>query len=319
MPKISPLQHCARALATACALTVLLSSTSSCQDSKSATETDTASVTLRDIGNIVVNGREIRKPPLPTRRQGRVDVEKTLARVKLAGADAFVFHIGNGDHDWDDFKLLAQGADKQGVKLWGAFRLPVHRANSMPFQGNFEKWCSSIAELAKKHPSIVAILLPQLEQGRNPKFVHLHRCAALRNLAHEGGISLIASVFDPESEWIALYKNSIDGIMLRWTKFNNILNLSGMLSGVAAMCPKRWKRIICFEGRAYFGASKPIDAEGLGIQLQIAMRRAHGVAVHLLDLENPSKVDPLRSGDSAQWKAVQAFSTRWRERSKRKR
>lgn len=297
------------------ALVLLVTSSAACQDESAPKET--AASELRDIGKIVIQGEVLRALPMPGRREGRVDIAKTLSRVATAGADSFVFAIGDGEHDWDDFKLLAAAADNQNIKLWTSFRLPSHRANSHPYKGLFEKWSTEIAAVAEKHPSVVAVLLPELEQGRNPKFVHPARCGTLRANLNKSGVSLLGSAFDPELQWIRLYENSLDGVVLRWTKFNHIFNLSAMLSGLEAMCPKRWKRLVAFETRPWAGSPEPPHPELIRFSLNIAIKRTDGVVLRQLDLRQPAVIAPTKDGNGAHFKELQAFSRAFRERQKR--
>ncbi|MCA8968421.1 MAG: hypothetical protein KDC95_01505 [Planctomycetes bacterium] len=271
-----------------------------------ATPSDTRP--LRDIGQTVVFGRALRLPPLPGRREGRVDVQKTLARVREVGADTFGFPIGDGDFDWDDFQALAAAADGLGIKLWASFRLPQRGANSRPFLGGFEKWSTEIGTLADSHPSIVAVLLPELEHGRNPRFLHPPRTATLRRNLNEHGVSLLGSVYDPEEDWISKYENSLDGCVLRWTKFNQILNLTGMLAGLRAMCPPHWKRVVAFETRTFGASTEPMDPILLSACLRVAKKRTDGIMVRQLDMTMPATILPQRDGNGAHFDALKTWT-----------
>lgn len=303
-------------LAAALSSICLLSSGVLAQDPEAAPKA--AAKPLRDIGQVVVYGEAILAAPLPGRVRGRVDVDKTLARVRACRADTFAFAIGDGDFDWDDFQALAKGADAAGIKVWASFRLPQHGANSRPFLGAFEKWAEEIAELAATHASIAAVVLVELDYGRNPRFLHPPRTTALRKTLNAAGVSLLGSIFDPEKAWITAYDDALDGVVLRWTKFNQILNLTGMLAGLEALCPAKWKRLVAFETRPWGGSREPFDPLLLGACLNAASKRSDGVVVRQLDLAVPATILPQRDGSGAHFTALETFTKRLEERKAKK-
>lgn len=263
---------------------------------------------LRALGTRLAHGETRRLAPLPGRREGRVDVAACVARLRECGADGFVYDIGDGDKDWEDCGALAKGFAAAELKLWVTIRLPDHQANSMPYRGNFDEWARQVAGLAKKHESVVAFLLRELEQGRNSRFVHAGRAETMRKILNAEGVSLLASVHDPEDTWIEMFKDSLDGVSLRWTKFNQLSNFTGMLSGLKALCPKEWKRYVTLETRAWGGSRNPPDPILTMGSLKAASTRTDGVLLRQLDLRKPALHSKAASGNSVYFETLRAFS-----------
>lgn len=265
---------------------------------------------LRALGKHLAHGEALRLDPLPGRRDGRVDIKTTILRLQECGADGFVFDVGDGDWDWKDCQALAEAFDPAGLKLWITVRLPGRRANSNPHRGSYEKWANAIAALAEKHESVAAMLLRELEQGRNGKFLHAARTANLRDIVNAKGVSLLASAHDPDDAWIAMYKDSLDGISLRWTKFNQLSNLTGMLAGFKALSPKSWKRYLTLETRRWGASNGPPDPVLTSSSLQVARKRVDGVLLRQLDLRTPALHSPAaKTKNSAYFDVFKTFTT----------
>lgn len=278
-------------------------------DSAATAKQDTVGpARLRPLGQFVTHADPIRQPPTPGQKYGRVDLEKTLQAVRLAGVDTYSFLIWQGPNDLEDFKELLPLARQAGINMWASIVPPTWGGNSLPYKGDWRRWAEEMAKLAAMHSNLTALYIHDIEQGNNFKYLHGTRLADMRSVLNEAGISLIGGIYDVVPKYVTEMGNSLDGIVLCYTNTRQLLNLDGMLVGARKLAPAHWKILPGYWATPFTRDTWVPEPVYLYYCMRRAMARADGCLIYKLDLSTPSLHRPGRGGFSKNVRAVREFA-----------
>ena len=95
----------------------------------------------------------------PRLRNGRVDVDRLLARLKELGVTTYYWLVFHAKTDWDDLKLFLPKAAEAKLVVW-VYLVPPSESPphttlySEPFQCDYQRWAEEIARLALEYPNL---------------------------------------------------------------------------------------------------------------------------------------------------------------------
>jgi hypothetical protein len=167
--------------------------------------------------------------------------------------------------------------------------------NSLPHLGAFEKWTEEFASLAKRFPSLVAVHIPQVDQGKNMTYLNQYRLWEMRKTLNAAGLWLFAGMYDITPEWVHRFQNSFDGVVLCVTSFF-VLGVDGLLCGTRKQLPAGWKLFPGYYCAPTSWQREPPDTTFLHYALRRAFAREQCVMLFNLDLGNPARVLPGKDG-----------------------
>ncbi|HHI79201.1 MAG TPA: hypothetical protein ENK02_04420 [Planctomycetes bacterium] len=176
--------------------------------------------------------------------KGRWDLSALLKSYASFGTDGLVIEIADTKSDWAQLPNLLERLDRLDriqAKAWIAIRPPSLGANSEPFLGNFIRWAEEIAKLAARHPSLVALYIPQIFQGKNLFILHPGRLERMRAALRPQGVNLVGQFYDLIPENLGDYGPLLDGIVIQYTNTQSALNLDSFLFMAKKVAPNHWK------------------------------------------------------------------------------
>ncbi|GEM_PF-3746336 len=176
--------------------------------------------------------------------KGRWDLKALMKSFALFGGDSLVIEISESKTDWENLPKLLDHMDRLSrvkAKVWIAIRPPTLGGNSEPFLGAYVRWAKEISKLAKKHPSLVALYIPQIFRGKNLFILHPGTLERMRSFLRPVGVNLIGQFFDLIPENLADYGPLLDGIVLHYTNTQSPLNLDSFLYMGRKVAPRHWK------------------------------------------------------------------------------
>lgn len=91
------------------------------------------------------------------RRDGHVDADAMLSRLKELGVTRYYYLVYHGRNDWDDLKLFLPKASKAGIDVW-VYLVPPSESSpssySEPFRLDYQRWAEEIAKLSLEYPNL---------------------------------------------------------------------------------------------------------------------------------------------------------------------
>jgi len=97
----------------------------------------------------------------PRKADNRVDVNKLVAELVEARANAYSFCIHQQLTDWDDLKLFLPAARAKGIRVWASVVPPSEspprtKMYAEPFRLDYVRWAEEFAKLSRQEPNLVA-------------------------------------------------------------------------------------------------------------------------------------------------------------------
>ncbi|MDE2998999.1 MAG: hypothetical protein OXU79_07975 [Gemmatimonadota bacterium] len=96
---------------------------------------------------------------------GRLDVERMIARLTQLRLDTYFYLIWHRETDWEDLKLFLPAAREAGIDVW-AYLVPPSESPplygtrySEPFRLDYVRWAEEIAKLGLVHPNLKAFVI----------------------------------------------------------------------------------------------------------------------------------------------------------------
>ena len=96
---------------------------------------------------------------------GRLDVERMIARLTQLRLDTYFYLIWHRKTDWEDLKLFLPAAREAGIDVW-AYLVPPSESPplygtrySEPFRLDYVRWAEEIARLGRVHPNLKAFVI----------------------------------------------------------------------------------------------------------------------------------------------------------------
>ena len=99
------------------------------------------------------------------RGDGRLDVERMIARLTQLRLDTYFYLIWHRATDWEDLKLFLPAAREADIDVW-AYLVPPSESPplygtrySEPFRLDYVRWAEEIAKLGLVHPNLKAFVI----------------------------------------------------------------------------------------------------------------------------------------------------------------
>lgn len=117
----------------------------------------------------------------PRGKDGRVEVDALVARLKELGVTAYYWLIWHAATDWDDLKLFLPKAAAAGIEVWPYLVPPTESAPRLgtkypePFRLDYPRWAEEIAKLSLQHPNLTGWVIDDFYGNRDlytPAYVH---------------------------------------------------------------------------------------------------------------------------------------------------
>lgn len=117
----------------------------------------------------------------PRGKDGRVDGDALLGRLKELGGTAYYWLIWRAATDWDDLQLFLPKAAAAGIEVWPYLVPPTESAPRQgtkcpePFRLDYPRWAEEIAKLSLQHPNLTGWVIDDFYGNRDlytPAYVH---------------------------------------------------------------------------------------------------------------------------------------------------
>jgi len=194
---------------------------------------------LRKLGRTVCFARPFTLPSSPVRLVEQMDIDRTIKGILAARVDSYVSPLEADRDRLPELLRFLPKAKAQGISVWVRLLPPTLGANMKPYLGDFDRWAKALAKIGRQHENLVAVYIPDLDYGRNRRFLNSNTLAAMRKSLHKAGVRLVAGVFDPTPQFWNYMRNELDGIVCTWVQAKELRNLGTYLQGSRAMTPGR--------------------------------------------------------------------------------
>ena len=159
------------------------------------------------------------------RGDGRLDVERMIARLTQLRLDTYFYLIWHRETDWEDLKLFLPAAREAGIDVW-AYLVPPSESPplygtrySEPFRLDYVRWAEEIARLGVIHPNLKAFVIDDFLAN-----------AGFYTRAYVQAMTDRARLFNAEMRFLPLmYYHEIDGAFVR--------DYGPLIDGVVAAYP----------------------------------------------------------------------------------
>lgn len=155
------------------------------------------------------------------RADGRLDVERMIARLSQLRVDTYFYLIWHRETDWDDLKLFLPAAREAGIDVWAYLVPPTESPPlygtrySEPFRLDYVKWAEEIAKLGMVHPNLTAFVIDDFmanERFYTPAYVET---MTARARMFNPGMRFLPLMYyhEIDREFVRDYGPLIDGVV----------------------------------------------------------------------------------------------------------
>ncbi len=218
---------------------------------------------------------------------GRVDIDRTLRRVKQLHVGTYYFLIDHAATDWDDLKLFLPKAAKAGLEVW-VYILPPRESPpspygatfSEPFRLNYPRWAEEIARLSLKHPNLTGWMIDDFYLDHKfftPDYVRDFQAKAK---AINPRLAFLPLMYPPEMtrESVEQYRHVVDGIVVAYLQDRGDIDRVWELLNDAAPVPQSDEIIY-----PWYTVSQPGDFGQVSQTAKVAPAKRYVVHFHQRD------------------------------------
>jgi hypothetical protein len=161
----------------------------------------------------------------PRLRNGRVDVDGLVARLRQLGVTTYYWLIFHAPTDWDDLELFLPKAAEARLKVW-VYLVPPSESPphtelySEPFRCDYQRWAEAIARLSLQHPNLTGWVIDDFYANHRlftPTYVGEMRSRAQRI---NPGLAFLPLMYFGEvtPQFVQQYCKVIDGVVVAYPR-----------------------------------------------------------------------------------------------------
>jgi hypothetical protein len=204
-------------------------------------------------------------------------MDRTIKGIQAARVDSYVFPL---EADRDRLPELVEFLPKakiKGISVWARLLPPTLGANMKPHLGDYKAWAETLAKIGSKHENLVAVYIPDLDFGRNRRFLNATILASMRKALHPTGIRLVAGVFDATPQFWTYMEKELDGVVCTWVQAKELRNLGAFLHGSRALTPKGIPVLAGYPCKGLAPGNHVMTPEVMGYAIRQALHSVDGV------------------------------------------
>jgi hypothetical protein len=163
----------------------------------------------------------------PRLRNGRVDVDTLVARLKEVGVTTYYWLVYHAPTDWDDLELFLPKAAEVGLDVW-VYLVPPSESPPYPepFRLDYHRWAEEIARLSLRHPNLTAWVIDDFYENHalfTPAYVRQMRARA-RQINPRIKFYPLMYFGEIRPGFVNDYRGVIDGVVVAYPQDRDEIN-----------------------------------------------------------------------------------------------